>query len=87
MSEPIKNADLERIATEGQKIYDSIKVQHEPADNGKFLAIDIDSKEVFLASTSAEALELARQKFPNKVFYVVKIGYDAAEILAMSFRE
>lgn len=85
--ELIKKADLQNIATEGAKIYDQIKVNYEPKENGKFLAIDIDTKNVYLANTSAEAVELAREKHPNKVFYVVKIGFEVAETMARLFSE
>lgn len=81
----IKQADIQKIADEGTKIYQSIKTDFEPHQNGKFLAIDIDSQKVYLGNTSAEALELARQSHPKKVFYVVKIGFNFAEMLAKSF--
>lgn len=78
----IKKADIQKIAAAGAKIYETIKLKYEPAQNGKFLAIDIDSKDAFLAKTSSRAVELARQTHPNQIFYVVKIGYSAAETLA-----
>lgn len=78
----IKNSDIQKIVKDGAKIYESVRLQYEPDNNGKFLAIDIDSKEVFLGSTSSESVELARKAHPNKVFYVVKIGFSAAETLA-----
>ena len=81
----IKQADIQKIAEEGAKIYQKIKVNFEPKENGKFLAIDIDSQKTYLGSTSAEALELARQNHPGNVFYVVKIGHDVAETMAKSF--
>ena len=83
--ELIKKADIQKIAEEGAKIYDQIKVNYDPKERGKFLAIDIDSKDAYLGNTSAEALELARQSHPNKVFYVIKIGFDVAETMARSF--
>ena len=85
--ELIKKADIQKIAEEGAKIYDQIKVGYDPKEKGKFLAIDIESKKAYLGNTSAEALELARQNHPNKVFYVVKIGFDVAETMARSFAE
>jgi len=85
--ELIKKVDIQRIAEEGARIYGQIKVNYDPKQKGKFLAIDIDSREVYLGNTSAEALELARQSHPNKVFYVVKIGFDVAETMARSFTE
>ena len=83
----IKQANIQKIAEEGAKIYEEIKIKYDPEHRGKFLAIDIDSKGAYLGITSAEALELARQQHPNKVFYVVKIGFDVAETMARSFAE
>ncbi|MEK7562671.1 MAG: hypothetical protein AAB509_03260 [Patescibacteria group bacterium] len=83
--ELIKKTDIQKIAEEGAKIYEEIKVNYDPKEKGKFLAIDIDSKKVYLGNTSAEALELAREHHPNKVFYVIKIGFDVAETMAKSF--
>jgi len=83
--ELIKKADIEKIAREGAKIYEQIKSKYEPKENGKFLAIDIDSKNAYFADTSAEALDKARKSHPYKVFYVVKIGFEAAETMAQMF--
>lgn len=85
MEELLKNTDLQKIATEGAKIYEGIKQNYEPSHKGEFLAIDIDSKEAYLASTSAEAVVLAKAQHPDKVFFVVKIGFDAAETMAHLF--
>lgn len=83
----IKKVDLERIVAEGSKIYEKIKGKYEPKENGKFLAIEIDSKDVYFSETSADAVELARKNHPKKVFYVVKIGFEAAENIARMFSE
>jgi len=85
--ELIKNVNLQRIAEEGAKIYEQIKINYDPKEKGKFLAIEIDSKKEYLGNTSAQALELARQNHPDKVFYMVKIGFDAAETMAQCFAE
>lgn len=78
----IKKANIQKIAEEGAKIYETIKLQYEPAQNGKFLAIDIESKEAYVGNTSSEAVELARTAHPDKIFYVVKIGFSATETLS-----
>jgi hypothetical protein len=83
----IKKADIQKIAEDGAKIYEQIKINYDPKEKGKFLAIEIDSKKEYLGNTSAAALELARQNHPNKIFYVVKIGFDAAETMAQCFAE
>jgi hypothetical protein len=81
-SELIKNSDLSRIASQGALIYEEVKKRYEQNSVGKFLAIDIDTKEQYIAPTSAEAVISARTAHPGKVFYVVKIGFDAAETMA-----
>ena len=78
----IQQADIEHIVQEGKKIYEGIKAQYEPQHNGKFLAIDIDTKKAYMAETSAEAVQKARQDHADTVFYVVKIGYDVTESFA-----
>jgi hydrogenase maturation factor len=83
--ELIKKADLQKIVAEGAIIYNKIKDKYEPKENGKFLAIDIVSKDVYFSETSADAVELARKSHPKKVFYVVKIGFEAAETMAQMF--
>ena len=79
--ELIKKVDIQKIADEGSKIYEQVKIQFDPKEREKFLAIDIDSKDVYLGQTSAGALVLAKEKHPDKVFYVVKIGFDVAEMM------
>lgn len=78
----MKNADIQKIGEEGQKIYEEIKSKYEPAQNGKYLAIDIDSKDVFLADSTVEAVEAAKKAHPNKVFYIVRIGFDSVQTIA-----
>lgn len=81
----MKNADMQKIGTEGQKIYEEIKSKYEPVQNGKYLAIEVDSKDVFLADSTVEAVEMAKKVHPNKVFYIVRIGFDYVETMANYF--
>lgn len=83
--ETLHHADIQKIAKEGSKIYQGLKANYDPKELGNFLAIEIKSKKVYLGKTSAEAVELARQNHPNKIFYVIKIGFDVAESMAKSF--
>ena len=48
----IKNADIDKIALQGEKVYESVKAKYEPQENGKFLAIEIDSHDVFLENAA-----------------------------------
>jgi hypothetical protein len=80
--ELIKNVNIQQLAEEGGKIYQEKKGEFEPQDSGKFLAIEIETKSTYLGDTSSEAVEKARKVHPDKVFYVVKIGFSASEVLA-----
>jgi len=45
---------------------------------GKYVAIDPVSGDYFIGNTPADAIRAARQKYPTREFWVVKIGYDYA---------
>ena len=81
----VDNVNVQQIADKGSVIYEKIKNKYLPNDIGKFLAIEIDSGQEYLADTSAEALDLASKNHPDKVFFVVKIGFEVAETVARSF--
>lgn len=75
--------DPEEIAKKGEEIYQrKFREKYEPDFNGKFLAIEIEFEEGFLGDTSAEALEKAKEKYPQKIFYIKKIGFPAAEVVS-----
>lgn len=78
----LKDADMEAIAKKGGEVYERIKDQYLAGHKGEFLAIDPGSEEVFLAASSGEAVAKARERYPNTIFYVVRIGYSVAEELA-----
>jgi hypothetical protein len=78
----IKKVDIEKLADEGEKIYEEVKSKYEPQDVGKYLAIEVESKDVFLAENTADAVLAAKKVYPDKMFFVVKIGYSANEILS-----
>lgn len=81
----LKKANLQKIAREGSKIYEQIKQDYEPQKNGQFLAIEIEDQKVYLGKTSADALNLARNNHPGELFFVVKIGFQAAETVAEAY--
>lgn len=84
MSELAKNQPFQEIAERGTALYHEMKSRFEPDQNGKFLAIEVETAQTYVSNTSGEALEQARAAHPNKLFYVVKIGFDSAETLAHS---
>ena len=80
--ELIKNVNIQQLAEKGNRIYTGIKHEYEPQQNGRFLAIETETQKTYLGGTTSEAVEKARVAHPDKVFYVVKIGSSAAEVLA-----
>jgi len=77
----IQNVNIQQLADEGNKIYEEVKHEYEPQKIGKFLAIETEAKNTYLGDTSSEAVEKARKVHPDKIFFVVKIGFSASEVL------
>ena len=75
----MKNSkSIGELAQEGEEIYKSrLKRKLEEKHRGKIIAIDVDSGEYFMGKTVLEAVEKGRQKYPNKVFHVIRVGYPA----------
>lgn len=66
----------EELGEKGQKIYDEIlKPLLEPGHKGEIVAIEVESGDYFLGESVLEATGKGREKYPNKVFYAVRIGY------------
>lgn len=76
-SDLIKKFNISKIADAGERIYERIKAKYEPKETGKILAIDPESGDAYLGKDSVEAVMLAKIKHPDKIFYIVRIGFDA----------
>lgn len=69
----------EEIGRQGQKLYEQhIRAQVEDRFYGQFLVIDIDSGDYEVDSKELSALERARTKHPEGLFYLMRIGASAA---------
>jgi len=76
---PLLNAEGWRVARKGMRLYKTkLKDVLEPAHTGMFAAIEVDSGEYFLGARMGEALEQAIAKYPDKKFYIVRVGFRAA---------
>lgn len=63
----------------GKKFYeDHLKAILEPQENGKFVAIEPDNEEYFIAETAVEAITNGREAFPDKIFFLARIGFPTA---------
>ena len=67
-----------RLAEVGERLYEEkLRSKLEPHHYGEIVVIDTESGDYFLGETLHEANERARKKYPNKVFYAIKVGYPA----------
>lgn len=61
-----------------QIVIDKIQ-QQEAKHRGLVAAIDPESGEYFLGKRTITAVEKGRRKYPEAVFYCIRIGYDAVD--------
>lgn len=76
---PQRDAKTQALAIKGQRIYRSrLKAKLEPTHLGEYAVIEVESGDYFLGHTISEAYAKAAAKYPDKEFYLVRIGYPAA---------
>ena len=72
----------EAFAEKAQAIYErKYRKRLEATARGQVVAIEVESGEVFLDRTALEAAMKARKKFPDRLFYFIRIGYPAVHSL------
>ena len=69
----------ESVATLGDTIYrQKLRSSLEPAQNGIFVAIDVNTELAYLGDTPTEALKSALAAAPKDLFHIVRVGAGAA---------
>jgi len=67
------------LAESGQRLYDErLRALLEPEHEGEFVAIDPDTERYFLGRSGLAALRAGRRELPDKLFYLLRVGHDAA---------
>ncbi len=67
------------LAESGQRLYDEqLHAQLEPEHNHQFVAIEPETGRYFLGETGLAALSAGRAALPDKLFYLLRVGSDAA---------
>ncbi len=83
-----KEHDAEEIARLGEEIYkreihaEEFEAEHE----GEFLVVDVTTGEYALASDDAEAFDLAEEKNPDAVLYLLRVGHRTAHRIGLAVR-
>ena len=71
--------DPAAFAQQAETIYDhKYRAVYETRYHGQIVAIDVSSEEAFVGKTELAALNKARRKHPDHVFYFMRVGYKAA---------
>lgn len=77
-----EDLDTEAFAQKAQAIYErKHKERLEETAHGQVAAVDVETEEVFVGRTALEAAMKARKKFPDRLFYFIRIGYPAVHSL------
>lgn len=67
------------LSENGQRLYDErLRDLLEPDHNGQFVAIEPSTEQYFLGDTGLAALHAGRKALPDKLFYLLRVGSDAA---------
>ncbi len=73
------SSQSESVAERAKVIYrERLQQMLEAESRGLFVAIEPDSGEHFLAPSFSQAVAAARTAFPDRLAFVIRIGYDAA---------
>ncbi len=72
--------DAQEIARLGEEIYarDIAAEEFEAEHEGEFLVVDVTTGEYTMAADDAEAFDLAEEKNPNAVLYLLRVGHRTA---------
>ena len=67
------------LVARGKQLYQNkLKALLEPSLNGQFAALEPDTEQYFVAADAVDALLAGRAKMPDKLFFLVRIGYPTA---------
>ena len=83
----ISSDALQRLADEARGIYETrIRASVEPAHDGKFIVIDLDSGEYEIDESDVEALRRAGERFPKGRLFTLRVGRKTAYRIGGGFR-
>ena len=71
---------MSELAEKSKALYErKLKQLLEPQEKGKFVAIEPETESYFVDPDGTKALLKARDAFPGKLFFLIRIGYEAAD--------
>jgi hypothetical protein len=78
--------ELDQVAAEARPIFDRIQPRLLCTDPNAFVAIEPESGDHFLAQTLSEAVEKARERYPERLVHTFRVGHPAAIHFGMQER-
>ena len=83
-----KQYTIDEICDRGEQIYEE-QIRHlvEPRENGKFIAIDVESGDYEVAEEELDASHRLKARRPESVRFLAKIGCKAAYRLGIGTAE
>ncbi|MGB6041942.1 MAG: hypothetical protein WBF93_02185 [Pirellulales bacterium] len=67
------------VAEKAKRIYaDQLQSELEAKHRDRFVAIEPESGEHFVADSFSQAVADARRAFPDRISFVIRVGHDAA---------
>ncbi len=76
MREIIKYKPINKreIARKAKAIYETIRDEMEANYMGKIVAVDPETGDYFIGNSGIEAGQKAREKYPDKIFFLIRVG-------------
>lgn len=71
----VRPVNRREIVEKGKAVYARLREQLEPEHNGEVIVIEVESGDYFLGKDGIEARKKARDKYPDKVFYMGRVGH------------
>ena len=71
----------ENVLSKGEEIYLRLKDDLERENKGRYIVMEPETGEYFIGDDELQLIKTARQKFPDKIFRIKKIGHKAAGFL------
>lgn len=69
-----QSISLEELSQLGQKIYTDLRETLEKDAMGNFVVIDVENGEYAIDADRLIAIDKAKEKFGDKLFYIIQIG-------------
>jgi len=73
--------DVKGLARRGQALYEQkLRAFLEPQHSGRFVAVEPDTEQYWVADTPEEACRRARAALPGRFFHLIRVAFPAAHI-------